>query len=246
MLCPVQEADVVNQVNPPISFKSNCCSFESPQPGYMGKCLRQSIAPLSFAAIGLGIMGMKDFRLSLQEKLNWNKDLAMPMYDDQLRYAPYAIGAILPLFGLNPKHKFLHLVPLVMGSYLLADGIVFQLKEGTAMARPNPVLEHNAFPSQHTSVAFMAATILHHEFGSYSPWISVGGYTLAAWVGYSRVAKNYHWVNDVLVGAVIGTLSTHLVYLSYDFISDLLNKKNLAVCPYLSSGGGGLYVSMVF
>ncbi len=34
----------------------------------------------------------------------------------------------------------------------------------------------NSFPSGHTAVAFMGATILHKEYGlTRSPWYSVGG-----------------------------------------------------------------------
>ncbi|MDD4362412.1 MAG: phosphatase PAP2 family protein [Bacteroidales bacterium] len=225
---------------------SNWYSFERPDALYAKKYLRQSIAPLAAAALGLGILGMSDFKVQLQESLNWNKDLQVPMFEDQIRHAPYAIGLILPLFGKYPKHKLLHLVPLVTGSYLLADGIVNQLKVRTAMPRPNPLLGQDAFPSQHTSMAFVAATILHHEFGDYSPWISIGGYALAGWVAYARVAKNYHWTSDVLVGAAIGTLSTHLVYLSYDFLSDLFTKNNITFYPYLIEGGGGVYLSLSF
>lgn len=225
---------------------SNWYSFERPEALYARKYLRQSIAPLAAAALGLGILGMSDFKVQLQESLNWNEDLQVPMFDDQIRYAPYAIGLILPLFGKYPKHKLLHLVPLATGSYLLADGIVHQLKVRTAIPRPNPLLEHDAFPSQHTSMAFVAATILHHEFGDYSPWISIGGYALAGWVAYARVAKNYHWTSDVLVGAAIGTLSTHLVYLSYDFLSDLFTRNNITFYPYLIKGGGGVYLSLSF
>lgn len=135
--------------------------------------MTKSIAPVATAALGIGILGMSDFELQLQESLNWNKDLKVPMYDDQLRYAPIAIGVILPLFGKYPKHKFLHLIPLLSSAYLLADGVVHQLKAYTAKARPNGAREHDAFPSQHSSMAFVAATLLHYEFGDYSPWISI-------------------------------------------------------------------------
>lgn len=232
--------------NAAVSQYSNWYSFERPEALYAKKFLSNSIAPVAVAALGLGILGMTDLKLQLQESLNWNKDLKVPMYDDQIRYAPYAIGFILPLFGKYPKHKLLHLIPLVTGSYLLADGVVHQLKAHTAMARPNGAQEYDAFPSQHSSMAFAAATILHHEFGSYSPWISVGGYTLASWVAYARVAKDDHWTCDVLTGAAVGMLSTHLVYLAYDFLSDIFTRKNLALYPYLIEGGGGVYLSFSF
>jgi membrane-associated phospholipid phosphatase len=60
------------------------------------------------------------------------------------------------------------------------------------------------------------------------------------------VAQNHHWTSDVLTGAAIGTLSTHLVYLSYNFLSDLFTKNNLTICPYPVEGGGGVYLSYSF
>jgi len=232
--------------NSGVSRYNNWYSFEKPEALYARKFLTKSIAPVATAALGIGILGMSDFELQLQESLNWNKDLKVPMYDDQLRYAPIVIGVILPLFGKYPKHKFLHLIPLLSSAYLLADGVVHQLKAYTAIARPNGAREHDAFPSQHSSMAFVAATLLHYEFGDYSPWISIGGYTLAGWVAYARVAQNHHWTSDVLTGAAIGTLSTHIVYLSYNFLSDLFTKNNLTICPYPVEGGGGVYLFYSF
>ncbi len=225
---------------------SNWYSFEKPEALYARKFLTKSIAPVATAALGLGILGMTDFELQLQESLNWNKDLRVPMYDDQLRYAPIAIGLVLPLFGKKPKHKPLHLIPLLSSAYVLADGVVHRLKAHTARVRPNGDREPDAFPSQHSSMAFVAATLLHYEFGDYSPWISVGGYALAAWVAYARVAQNHHWTSDVLTGAAVGMLSTHLVYLSYHFLSDLFTANDLTICPYPVEGGGGVYLSYSF
>lgn len=224
----------------------NWYSFEPPEARYARKYLTGSIAPLAMTSLGLGILSSTDCKLRLQASLNWNRDLLTSMFEDQLRYGPCVLGMLLPLLGKDPKHKFLHLVPLVAGSYVLADGVVHLLKSHTAVVRPNGAKKHDSFPSQHSSMAFVAATILHHEFGGYSPWISVGGYSMAAWVAYARVAQDYHWTGDVLMGAAIGMLSTHLVYLSYDLLSQLCTKNKLNASPFLTKGGGGLYVTLLF
>ncbi|HAO64286.1 MAG TPA: phosphatidic acid phosphatase, partial [Porphyromonadaceae bacterium] len=67
--------------------------------------------------------------------------------------------------------------------------------------------------------AFVAATILHKEYGmTRSPWFSVGGYALATATGVMRVLNNRHWISDVMAGAGIGIISTELGYFAADLI----------------------------
>ncbi len=211
-------------------------SFEKPEEDYTRQFLKSTIAPVALAGIGLLIQANEPFKHELQSHLDWNKGWAVNMYDDELRYLPTAVAATLPVFGVYSKHKALHLISLAAASYIFADFCVFRLKEATGVQRPNEKLQdlYNSFPSQHTSMAFVGATILHREYGHYSPWISVGGYAVAAWVGYSRIAQSYHWTADVLVGAAIGTLATNMVYWGYDGLSDWICKDNgqiLSITP---------------
>lgn len=72
---------------------------------------------------------------------------------------------------------------------------------------PRPDGSNNkSFPSGHTATAFMAATMLHKEYGGRSPWYSIAGYSMATVTGVSRMLNNKHWLSDVLVGAGIGIL----------------------------------------
>ena len=66
----------------------------------------------------------------------------------------------------------------------------------------------------------MTATMLHKEYEGRSPWFGIGGYTLAALTGVSRVLNNRHWLTDVMAGAAIGIGSVHLGY----FITDKIFK----------------------
>jgi membrane-associated phospholipid phosphatase len=65
-----------------------------------------------------------------------------------------------------------------------------------------------AFPSGHTSSAFMGAAFVHFQFGIY--WAIVP-YLLAALTGYSRVRAKEHWWRDVITGAALAIVIGYLV-----------------------------------
>ena len=75
--------------------------------------------------------------------------------------------------------------------------------------------DHVSFVSGHTSFAFAAATsagMVARQRGSrYEPAIWAAGLTLAASVGYLRIAGDKHYLSDVLVGAVLGTATGLIV-----------------------------------
>ena len=102
---------------------------------------------------------------------------------------------------------------------LMAIG-VNSLKYSCRVMRPDGS-SRNSFPSGHTATAFMAATMLHKEYGHRSPWYSIGGYTVATITGVTRQLNNRHWMSDIMVGAGIGILATELGY----FLADLIFKE---------------------
>jgi len=153
--------------------------------------------------------------------------------------------ALLSLAGLKGEHKLLEQVVLGGMAYILADFIVYRTKIATHVARPAPFKEYNSFPSQHASMAFVGATLLHREFGYISPWISVAGYTTATWVAYSRVARNRHFITDVLMGAAVGTLATNATYWIYDALMPKL-KNRLSLSPNLGPEGAEIQLSYNF
>jgi membrane-associated phospholipid phosphatase len=73
----------------------------------------------------------------------------------------------------------------------------------------SPFSGQEAMPSGHTTVAFAMATALADDL--HNTWASVGLYSLAAGVGWSRVNDNKHWLSDVAAGAVLGITSAKLV-----------------------------------
>lgn len=72
-----------------------------------------------------------------------------------------------------------------------------------------PFSGREAMPSGHTTMAFALATALSDDIQR--TWASVGLYTIATGVGWSRLNDNRHWLSDVAAGAVVGVTSAKLV-----------------------------------
>lgn len=72
-----------------------------------------------------------------------------------------------------------------------------------------PLSGQAAMPSGHTAMAFAFATALSDDINS--PWATVGLYTLATGVGWSRINDNRHWLTDVAAGAALGITSAKLM-----------------------------------
>jgi membrane-associated phospholipid phosphatase len=73
----------------------------------------------------------------------------------------------------------------------------------------DPFSGNDAFPSGHTTVAFALATALSDDI--HRTWASIGLYSLATGVGWSRMNDNKHWLSDVAGGALVGITSAKLV-----------------------------------
>jgi membrane-associated phospholipid phosphatase len=150
--------------------------------------------------------------------------------DDYIQFAPLVMVYGLNVAGVNGKNNFGNRTALVLKSFLLNDLIVNNLKNWSNTERPNGSLR--SFPSGHTSFAFAMAHFMHKEYGEISRWYSIGAYSFAATVGVMRVAKDAHWISDVLAGAGIGMLSTEMVYLTHQYKWDKQHLKNFDIFPF--------------
>jgi len=164
--------------------------------------------------------------------------------DDYLQYAPIVAVYGLDWMGVTSKNDLLDKTVLLVKAEILTEIIVYPLKNGTNVLRPDSSA-YNSFPSGHTSQAFAAATFLHHELGQKSVWYSIGAYACATAVGTLRILNNRHWLSDVLVGAGIGIFSTNLVYYTHRH-RWAKKSRHATVMPTYGAGGPGLYVAYKF
>lgn len=158
---------------------------------------------------------------------------------DFTQFVPIGVVYALHAMGKKGEHKILKTTSLALQSEVLMIAMVRPLKHFTNETRPDGGA--NSFPSGHTAQAFMAATLLHKEYGYKSPWYSIAGYTMASAVGVCRMMGNRHWASDVLVGAGVGTLSTNLVYLYHKHRDH--KKMQITALPTYNRGPG-FYLAM--
>jgi membrane-associated phospholipid phosphatase len=107
----------------------------------------------------------------------------------------------------------------VIISYLLSGLIAQLIKSTVKMPRPkeffnllnikidlpNAHLGFSSFPSGHTTTAFALTTILCIYFNNKS--IQIPLLIIAVLAGYSRIYLGHHFLEDVLLGSIIGTTS---------------------------------------
>lgn len=131
--------------------------------------------------------------------------------------APLAITWGMKALGVPSRSKVQRMLTANAIGYALVFGLGQGLKHTISVTRPNGEDDHS-MPSGHAAVAFAGATILSREYGHISPWITVGGYALATSTQLLRLKGNAHWVNDLAVGAGLGTVSANAGY----FLADLI------------------------
>ena len=147
--------------------------------------------------------------------------------DDYLQFAPAAFATGLKVIGLPGKSANVRYLASSGFSFFIMAAFVNSIKYTANQMRPDNSTR-NSFPSGHTATAFVAATILHKEYGTtISPLYSIAGYGAATATGIMRMLNNRHWMSDVFCGAGIGIMSTELGYL----VSDMLFKDKGLIRP---------------
>ncbi len=106
--------------------------------------------------------------------------------------------------------------------------ITHGLKNLTNKERPNGA-NRESFPSGHTSASFQAASFIHVRYGI---GYAIPAYAAATFVGYSRVESKNHFTEDVVAGAIIGTISSFYYTSPY---------KNLLIAPQISADKFSIY-----
>ncbi|MFR9502928.1 MAG: phosphatase PAP2 family protein [Rikenellaceae bacterium] len=176
-------------------------------------------SPIVIGSLALYVAQAEDLDMTLSDKISSGHGKLR--FDDYLQYSPIAImWGLDALGGIEPYHKFKQQTTILLLSALASLAVVRCTKEFVGRHRPDTGAA-NSFPSGHTATAFLAAEMLHQEFGDHSAWISVAGYSLAVVTGYMRIYNERHYIGDVVAGAGIGMLCTRFAY----WISPCINRK---------------------
>ncbi|MBQ6279330.1 MAG: phosphatase PAP2 family protein [Muribaculaceae bacterium] len=166
--------------------------------------------------------------------------------DNYTQYVPLALTIGLKIAGVESRSDWPRFWASSAASAAIMAGLVNGIKYTASEMRPDGSTR-NSWPSGHTATAFLAATILHKEYGlTRSPWYSVGAYTIATATGVMRVLNNRHWISDVLSGAGIGILSVELGYGLMDLLFKQrgLQRGDLAIYPDLRTNPSFFAISM--
>lgn len=133
-------------------------------------------------------------------------------------YATVALGTVATgLIAGNPK--ITRAGARITAGIAVGGAVSTMIKLGLGRRRPfssedqytfGPFSKADAsFPSGHTMTAFALATGVSDEVHSVP--VTIGMYTLATGVAWSRMNDNKHWLTDVVAGAAIGITSVKLM-----------------------------------
>lgn len=160
-------------------------------------------AGVSEIPAGYSVVQCSNPRLSFDTDIRQLRNNAVPgfryKYDNYIQYSPAVLLVGLKAFGYESRSSWGRMLVSDAFSAAIMAGAVNGLKYTVRRLRPDET-SRNSFPSGHTATAFMTAAMLDKEYGWRSPWFSIGGYTVAAVTGVSRILNNRHWMSDVISG----------------------------------------------
>lgn len=124
---------------------------------------------------------------------------------------PIILGGVSALRGEGARH--LETATEAMGSTM---GLTYALKAVTNRTRPDGS-SADSFPSGHTSLSFAGATWMARwiEECADSKWGYLA-YIPATYVGISRMEADRHHLSDIVFGALLGVLTTNLIWNAHE------------------------------
>lgn len=164
----------------------------------------------------LDITLLKDITLHRPQSL----DHLFLLLTDTAKPLVVLILILLFVWGFIKKSNKLKLTALqILGALIVTTIVVVLLKHAVGRPRPfvtYPFLWHASsksnpsFPSGHTAVTFVIATILTLNYRK--GYIAIVFFGWAMLVAYSRLDLGMHYPSDVLAGAVIGFIISWIIY----------------------------------
>jgi membrane-associated phospholipid phosphatase len=157
-------------------------------------------------------MALKEFKDDIRTRIPANGSFKSNAPDNVLKWLPLASLFVLDMAGVKMKHTAKQHLLITSITEALVNAMVRPLKKIIKRRRPFPSVRENSFPSGHAASSFAGAGILHQELKDNHPALSYSGYVMAAAASIRRVNDHKHFFSDVVTGAAIGIISTHLGY----------------------------------
>jgi hypothetical protein len=207
--------------------------------------LKEILFPSFLIGTGL-VLNNKKIKHSVNDYVADNFGHMKSYIDDYIQFAPIVSMYGANLFGVKSKHSMWNQTKILMISELITASFCHGIKYTANIVRPNG--KGLAFPSGHTSQAFVGATVLYKEYIDSNKYLAYSGYLFASLTGCYRMINKRHWISDVVAGAGMGILITNLVYHYKDwFITDVDNGKyKLHVVPQLNTNNLSLHINFTF
>ena len=150
--------------------------------------------------------------------------------------APISLAATYLLGTILKNQKLKKASTLAFSSLLISGVLVQGLKQVFSRTRPYAAKnqwefqgpgklrgkDNVSFPSGHTAAAFSIAASISTIYDS--KLVKILAYSAATLTGLSRIHDNKHWMSDVFMGAIIGTVSGIFITKRH-----MLNKPNSRV-----------------
>ena len=135
--------------------------------------------------------------------------------DDNLTKFGDVMQIALPALGLGATYIYDDKEGRKQWLYtgVTAIGTTSVMKVIYSKVRPNFSESQTSFPSGHTTGAFFGAGFLDQRYGK---WWGIPSYTAAVITAYSRVQSDNHFVDDTLMGASVGMMSSWLWTTPYE------------------------------
>jgi len=141
---------------------------------------------------------------------------------------PFGLSGLTYVYGRSSHHlEVARFGRDLFRAEVMNSVLTLGLKYAFNRTRPNGGAY--SYPSGHASVAFTAAGVTHAHFGTV--WGAVA-YVGAAYVGFSRMQENKHYLTDVIAGAILGS------YLGERLARRSLTTGSMALIPVVTSHGG--------
>ncbi|MAZ25497.1 MAG: hypothetical protein CL868_00270 [Cytophagaceae bacterium] len=204
---------------------------------------KKFIVPTALTGTAL-LLNNSKLEKDLQEKLGGH---AFTNIDDYTRFLPAAQMYIADIAGVTSQNHWFDQTKNLGISLLLTDLVTTRFKRSIDKKRPSGS-NNNAFPSAHSSYAFTTATVIYEEYKDSNRIFAYSGYGFAIATAGLRVAKNAHFVSDVLLGAGIGIGIVKMVYLLDHLLAwnPFLKMDNVVIVPSVGYKSYGLASRIIF